>query len=106
MCVSVIAASGFYLCSNQNKRNTKTKTKIKSLYSKAKQKYYLEQEISLKLLNNTVNGGRKGWFPVQPQIDARIKCRTRKQWRYVFADVVCQSELALGTKVEKECLLQ
>ena len=39
-------------------------------------------------------------------LEVRTKCRTRKPWRYVFADVACQSELARGSKVEKECLLQ
>ena len=35
------------------------------------------------------------------------KCRTRKQWQYVFEDVhvACQSELEQGSKVEKERVL-
>ena len=39
-------------------------------------------------------------------LELRTECRTRKQWRYLFADVACQSELVQDSRVEKECLPQ
>ena len=38
-------------------------------------------------------------------LELRTECRTRKQLRYVFADVACQSELERGSRVEKLSLI-